>query len=104
MKKISLPVLTSTAIVLPAVLYARPYGDCVYGGPFTGGGMLMWIIVLMLTAVLIFFAVTVFRKGKTDFAPFQTEKDNEPLTILKKRLASGEISEEEYDRLSAKLS
>lgn len=32
-----------------------------------------------------------------------TEKKDQPIAILKKRLAQGEINEEEYDRLKRKL-
>lgn len=56
---------------------------------FHGGGMfIFWIIILIVVFALI---KSINKKEKT------------PLDILKKRLAKGEISKEEFDKLKKEL-
>jgi putative membrane protein len=67
------------------------------------GGMLMWLLFLILAGLLIYFVVTQTRKppaqdGRSPEAPSET-----PLDILKKRYARGEIDKEEFDRLKRDL-
>ncbi len=54
---------------------------------------LIWIALIVLG----FYLVYVFINGKG-------ARRSDPLDILKERLARGEITEEEYDRLKEKLS
>ncbi len=42
-------------------------------------------------------------KGWRDRGPWEKEEEKNPVEILKARLAKGEISEQEYDRLIEKL-
>ena len=49
----------------------------------------IWWIIITLTAVLIFFDLIPFQKNKGD--------QDDPIRILKKRYARGEIEEEEYN-------
>jgi putative membrane protein len=80
-----------TILVSPAVTFAQRFGgpscpNCLgLAGP---GSWIFWIIVL---AVLGFVAFKLFRRT--------SHKAENPLSILNKRYASGEISKEEYDRI-----
>ncbi|WP_089749888.1 SHOCT domain-containing protein [Halobacillus alkaliphilus] len=62
------------------------------GGGFFGFGL----ISILIIAAIIFIVVWMMKPGKN-----QTSSDS--LETLKKRLARGEITEEEYDRLKKKL-
>lgn len=65
---------------------------------FQGGGMMMVGMIIfwgMLLFIGIYFLKTI-KNGKSN-------KHDRHLEILKERLASGKISEEEYDRLHEKL-
>ncbi len=55
----------------------------------TGGNMFMGIILVLLVIGVLY---ALFR-------PSIREKDDSALRILKNRLASGEISEEEFERM-----
>lgn len=103
MKKYILAVLSIA--LLPAALMAFPYGSCPYRGQFLGGGMFMWIIILLLIIALVFFIYTAAKNKRSgeDIFSFKNGSE-EPLQILKKRLAKGEITEDEYERLKEKLS
>ncbi|WP_458411934.1 SHOCT domain-containing protein [Schinkia sp. CFF1] len=66
---------------------------------FQGGGMMM-MGMLLFWGILIFLGVyflKTFLNGKNPKSEAHTD-------ILKERLARGEITEEEYDRLKQKLS
>jgi putative membrane protein len=89
---------------IPALLLAgclhRPVGGSMrswdhmmgYGGY---GGMLMWLILLIIAGVVVYFLVT---RGRGTSLGRSTESQT-PLDILRRRYASGEISKEEFDRL-----
>lgn len=63
-----------------------------------GGGMLMWILFLVVIVLLIYFIIQATRtRGRT---PTHTEN---PLDILKKRYAKGEITKEDFDRMKKDL-
>jgi len=68
-----------------------------YDGHFFGGGF-MWILWIVVTAG-VFFLIQNVIKGKT-----QNSYDNEePMDILKKRYARGEIDEEEFEQRRKEL-
>ncbi len=97
--------LTAAAITLtPAMLIARPY-DCpyFYGMPFRGGGIFMIITSLIIIGIIVFLAVHLSRNRNISGTLFNSGTEN-PMEILNKRLAKGEINEEEYDRLRSKIS
>jgi len=54
----------------------------------------MWILNLLLLLLVVFFAVKYFRGGSIPGVNKDTPDD-----ILKKRLAKGEITKEEFDDL-----
>lgn len=58
--------------------------------------MYFWIIL----AAIAIAAVWYFNKGN---APFGSPKKEDPLDILKRRFANGEIGEEEYEERKAVL-
>jgi len=96
MKKILFFVLISSG----SALYAYgPYGYGCNWNFFPYGGFIMWIIFFAIFAVLLYLLYTLVKnKGLISSATA-----DEPLSILKRRLASGEITEEEYERLKSKI-
>lgn len=68
------------------------YGYGMYG---MGGGMFMWIIILILVVLGAYF---LFQKK--DISEGSTET---PIEILKKRYARGEITKEEYEKMKSDL-
>jgi len=104
-KQMKEKILTASAIALiPAILFARPY-DCpyYYGIPFRGGGIFMIITAVLIIALIIFLIVQNSRNRNFTGSFLQGNNEN-PAEILNKRLAKGEITEEEYDRLKSKIS
>ncbi len=69
-------------------------------GMFGGFGMIFWVIILV---VLVLFIVKIFEKefGATVNYPEKTSGD--AMRILNERLASGEITIEEYRQLKDAL-
>jgi putative membrane protein len=87
-------------LTLPAALSAQwghysvgsDAGWCRWGGgTFFGGGLFMWILNILLLLLVVFFAVKFFRGG-----PISGMNNETPDSILKKRLAKGEITKEEF--------
>ncbi|WP_349407492.1 SHOCT domain-containing protein [Pseudalkalibacillus sp. SCS-8] len=66
------------------------------GGGFFGYGILFILIIL----AIIFITVWMFRSKPKHREDHSSETSHE---TLKRRLAKGEISEEEYDRMKRKL-
>ena len=72
------------------------YNNNGYGGMmgyFGWGGMLVGALILILIIIAIVFAVKAFNRKPTSLSADQ------PLEILKRRYASGEINKEEYERM-----
>ncbi len=63
------------------------------GSMWFGGGF-MWIFWILLFVILVW----VVKAVMTDSASKNTNVDESPLEILKKRYARGEIEEDEYIR------
>ena len=67
-----------------------------YGHYFGFGGSFMWILIIILVVVVIY---VLARNSGSDL--FNTKSKNEhkedAMEILKRRLAKGEISEEEFE-------
>ena len=61
--------------------------------------MFMWIILIVIAAVIIYFAI---NRGKTTGSIISATRES-PSDILKKRYAKGEISKEEFDRLKSEI-
>lgn len=78
-------------------------GYCNWGGPFEGGGWLFgWIMPLLFWGSLIFIFFQLIRLliGKNT-----GHTGNESaLDIAKRRYAAGEISQREFDEMTARLS
>jgi putative membrane protein len=73
------------------------WGPMMHGG-YGYGGMLMWIILLIVIGLIIYFIVQAKKtKGQ---APTQNESH---LDILKKRYAKGEINKEDFERMKKDL-
>ena len=76
--------------------------------PFCGwaygyGGLIMWIIFLVVIGVLVYF---LFRgQGRQGSLKniFGESQDESPIDIAKKRYARGEISREEFEQLRKEL-
>lgn len=70
------------------------------GGGFFGTGFLFILLIIAIIGVFIWMMKS-NPKGEANF-PTQN-MNNQALDRLKERLAKGEITEEEYDRLKRKL-
>lgn len=60
------------------------------------GGVIMWIILLILIGVVIYFVINRQKLIKR-------EDEETPLEILKKRYAKGEISKQEFEKMKRDL-
>ena len=93
----------SAIALTPAVLMARPFDCPFYGRPFFGGGIFMIITTVIVIGLIIFLLVQLSRNRNLSGTFLNSNAEN-ALDILNKRLAKGEINEEEYDRLKSKIS
>ena len=97
-KKIGLKRITPMLIILPVLaFFACAQGlDGPRGGHMMGygyGGGFMWLIILILVGVGIYILLQVSKsKGSGDSI------DEQPLDILNKRYARGEIDKEEFEQ------
>ncbi len=66
-------------------------------GPW-GGGIVMWLLMLVLVGVLVYLLV----KG-SGAGGFGVTSRETPLDILKKRYARGEITKEQFDEMKKDL-
>ncbi|SIS48053.1 SHOCT domain-containing protein [Salimicrobium flavidum] len=76
------------------------------GNGFFGNFLVFGLIFLLLIIAIVAIVVWMVKpgSGSRDTQPTGDERGNESADdILRKRLARGEISEEEYDRLSRKM-
>lgn len=64
------------------------------------GGGFMWIFWIALIVVIVMVGKYMTTNANSSSTP---DKDDTPLTILKKRFALGEIDEEEFKRRSKEL-
>ena len=65
---------------------------------FFGGGF-MWIFWLLIQAVIVALVTGIIRSGTGG----NNSRNDSPADILKRRLASGEIDQDEYNRLRKEL-
>jgi len=69
-------------------------------GNMNGWGMgFWWVGGLIIVGLFIWFVVTILRRSSNH----HNIHEESPLDILKKRYARGEISKEEFDRMSKDL-
>ena len=86
-------------VFLPLTFFAcaqGPNGPMGNWGHMMGygyGGGFMWLIVLVLVGVAVYFLLQVSKSKGPD-----RQITEQPLDILKKRYAKGEIDKEEFDR------
>ncbi|MGD8783817.1 MAG: SHOCT domain-containing protein [Thioalkalispiraceae bacterium] len=71
------------------------FSDSGFHGFFGGG--IMWILWIVLLVVIIFVLKDLVGSRKID------SSNDDPLEILKRRYAKGEIDEEEYERRKREL-
>jgi putative membrane protein len=65
-------------------------------GHFFLGGILMSVFMIIIIGLLIAFLLISLRNNRIN-------SNEEPLKILKRRLAKGEITEKEYNELKKKI-
>jgi len=66
--------------------------------------MILFLLVIIVAAVVLYILYTQGKLGTGDKDPLNVFKKKEtPLEILDRRFASGEIGEEEYQRMKRKL-
>jgi putative membrane protein len=63
------------------------------------GGMLMWVILIIIAGVIIYFVIE--RSKKSGNLEGSTRES--PMEILKMRYAKGEITKEEFDRIKKEI-
>ena len=90
-------------LFVPALAHAHGYDGAVsLWGHAMGcgyGGLIMWILTLILVGVVIYI---VLQSSRVKGGLFGDERET-PLDILKKRYARGEITKEEFDRVKREL-
>jgi len=97
-------IATMLVVISPLAFFAcaeAPYGcfggwDHMRGYGFAGG--IMWLILLLLLAVLIYFLVQASKSKGSEGSIVET-----PLDILKKRYAKGEIDKDEFEKMKKDL-
>lgn len=65
---------------------------------FGSGGILMWLIPIVLIGILVYF---IFQRHDT---PKSNNSAETPMDIIEKRYARGEITKEEFERMKEELS
>ncbi|BBJ28570.1 SHOCT domain-containing protein [Athalassotoga saccharophila] len=81
--------------------YAGPYW---YGWDYWGFGLVQAIAGILIFAFFLWIIIRVVRSFKWDsYRHYRWWDDEDPIEILKKRYARGEISKEEYERIKADL-
>jgi putative membrane protein len=70
------------------------------GGGFFGSGLLFILLIIAIVGVFIWMMRS---NPKGEASPPTQNMNNQALDRLKERLAKGEITEEEYNRLKRKL-
>ena len=76
------------------------------GGMGAGGWLLMSVVWLALLVLVVWAAALLFPRGRSAQGPDRSElpsRDDDPLVILDRRLARGEIDVETYDELRRRL-
>jgi putative membrane protein len=68
------------------------------GGCGFGGGIIIWIILLILAALVIYFITQNIKSRSSGHPSGET-----PLDILKTRYAKGEITKEEFNQMKKDL-
>jgi len=84
-------VIAASTCAYPGGWHMMNWGHMNYGY----GGVIMWIILLALIAIVVYFLVSGKKLIKKD--------DETPLEILRKRYAKGEISRQEYEKMKKDL-
>lgn len=85
-------------LILPVFAIAGPY-YCDYPLFIRGGGF-MWLITIALFGFLLY----IIYKNNTGTGKGNKDESSEIISILNRRLARGEISEDDYDRLKSRIS
>ncbi len=62
------------------------------------GGIIMWILIIVLIAAAVFWLI---RTGSTGISGGQSQSD--PIEIIRRRFAKGEITRDEYLSLKQEL-
>lgn len=96
-------IFTVSAVLIAITLVACSHGPGGMGGMnhmmgYGYGGVVMWIIVLVLAGVGIYFLFQMSKKKGSDGSITET-----PVDTLKKRYAKGEINKEEFDEMKKDL-
>jgi len=93
-------ILSYSAIFFPDLICAHGVeghmGGSWYMGNLLEGGWIMWILLLVIVIAVVYFLVKLAN-------PLSSSKTETPLDILKKRYASGEISQEEFEKMKKDL-
>ncbi len=87
-----LPILMSVSCYYPRGRHMMDW-DHMYDGY---GGVIMWIILLVLLGFVVYFLMSGKKFVKRD-------EEDTPLEILKKRYAKGDISKQEYEKMRKDL-
>ena len=73
-------------------------------GGMWGFGAFGMVFMVLFWGALIFLAVWAITRFTREHATSPSESSPSPIEILKKRLASGEITEAEYEKIKKRIS
>jgi putative membrane protein len=104
MRKLLFSAVGSSVFVFPRMACAqgvpgnRPWHHMMDWNAMRGGGIVMWILLILVIGVVIYLLVGQAKQQRP-----RHERTPTPLDILKTRYAKGEISKEEYEQMKQDL-
>ncbi len=101
---VALTVLFLVAIIATVAIAATIPPEPFFGFHHTAGGFLVMVIWMVFFWALVIGGVVLFVAWLSgQFRPARIEVAEDPLEILRRRFARGEISREEYERMQRDL-
>ncbi len=101
--------LIQVMIVLIVAVLGLALVFSLFGGGMMGGGMMGgmmgfgWLIMLLPIIFIIVLIYALLDRDKTQYTPSQYHERENPLQILERRYAGGEVSREDYLKMKEDL-
>jgi len=95
-------VITSLAITAAplSVAFAGPYRGLCRSPFYPGAGIIIWILTIVIAGIMIYLLYRNITEKNLNIIGASPDA----ISIINTRLAKGEISEDEYDRLKNRIS